>query len=233
VWPYARSVAIGALFFAPLFFFGLWSLRRNRDTFVLLILHLCIPFVGACLAVLFMPQLSFNVRYVSMALPAYHLLLAKGLLSFSSRNIRWIFLVGILILILISLNNYYFKNRYDKENYRLVAEIIDQNGRPGDVILVTHMRPFRYYYKGNLMVHNLLWSPAFYRKMMADQVRGFERAWLVMSREWGADPQGKMKNIIRGNFPAVQETTFSNIYLGLFDLDAARTDKNFFSTKEE
>jgi uncharacterized membrane protein len=231
--PYGLPLILGALLFATLFFLGLSSLRRNREAFLFLLLNLCIPIAGACLAALVLPQLSYNVRYVSMALPAYLFILAMGLTSLSLGHLRWFLLVGILICVFVSLNNYYFVDRYAKENYRLAAEIIEQNGCNGDVVLVTHLQPFRYYYDGDLTVHNLLWTPAFYRKLMAGQIRGFQRAWLVMSREWGADPQGKMKDFIRNNFPAVTETTFANIYLGLFELNARRTDENFLSREED
>ncbi len=43
-----------------------------------------------------------------------------------------------------------------------------------------------------------------------------------MSREWGVDPERKISDYMRATYPTVVETTFANLYLGLFDLSVTR-----------
>jgi hypothetical protein len=88
----------------------------------------------------------------------------------------------------------------------------------GDVILAAPLKPFKYYYRGPHVTYSPLWSPTFYEQMIASRVRGFQRAWLVLGREWGMDPEGRIKGYMKSTFPTMRETTFTNLYLGGFDL---------------
>lgn len=222
--PYLTLVLPAALLFSALFVLGLLSLWRERKRWILVLLYLLLPILGTCLISLIWPQVSYNVRYASSALSAYVIVLARGLLAPRNRMIRWGLMILVVIFSFVSINNHYHQQKYAKANYRWAAQFVSQNSQEGDVILATAFRAFKYYYRGPLVVHHLLWSPAFYRQMIAKGVRGFRRSWLVMSREWVADPEGKMKGYMRMTYPAVMETTFSNIYVGLFDLTATRED---------
>ena len=216
--PYIGHILSAGAVYMAIFILGLHSLWRDRRRSSFLLLYLFAPIAGACLTVLFLPQISFNVRYVSMVLPAYGFILARGLLAPGRRLVRWILLALVLVLVSISLFHYYADARYHKEDYRSAVEIISRYDRPGDVILATHVRPVKYYYGGELTVHNLLWSPGFYRRMIDVRVQRYRRAWILVSRDWVSDPEGKMLEHMRGKYTAVRETTFTGLYLGLFEL---------------
>lgn len=223
--PYLGSILPAGAVYVTLFVLGLRSLWRDRRRLAFVLLYLFVPIAGACLAVLAMPQLSYNVRYVSMILPAYGLILTRGLLSSSRRLIRWGLLALVLILVSISLYNYYTDARYHREDFRRAVEIISRNERAGDVVLGTHLRPIKYYYHGDMVIHNLLWSPVFYRRMIDVRLQRYHRAWVLISRGWVSDPEGEILEYMRGKYSAVQETTFTGLYLGLFDLQKGSQGK--------
>ncbi len=216
--PYLLPVVLAGTFYIGLFLLGLRSLWRDRHRLIFLLLYLFVPIVAAIVTILFMPQLSYNVRYVAMILPAYSFILARGLWSPSNRLVRWGLLALVLVFVSISLYHYYADERYHKEDFRTAVDIISRQDCPGDVILATHLRPIKYYYRGDLLIHNLLWSPGFYRRMIDVRLQRYQRAWVLISRHWISDPQGKMLEHLRGKYTAVQETTFTGLYLGLFDL---------------
>lgn len=220
--PYLPQLLPAVLLFAAIFILGLRSLRRQRKRLIFLLLYLVVPIVGASLIALMLPRLSYNVRYVSMALPAYTLLLAGGLLAPKRRLVRWTLIVALVIVTFVSIYGYYRQDKYAKENYRLAAQIVAADSRVGDVILVTHLRPFEYYYKGDVAIRNLFWSPRFYRHMIRRRIGNSQRVWLVIARDWVSDPQGKIRGYMKSTYPAVRETTLANLYLGLFDVSSPK-----------
>jgi uncharacterized membrane protein len=224
VWPYGMLILPATLLFSVIIVIGLRSLWREREKFILVLLYLLVPMLGACLISMLWPQFSYNVRYVSMAVPAYIIILARGLLAPRRRIFKYSLLVLVLILTLFSLYNHYCRDKYAKEDYRSAAQFVSVNSEEGDIVLAPHLMSFEYYYHGPVLARSIIWSPKFYRQMIHRRVRGFHRVWFVLSREWGVDPDGKMRDYMRDTFPTVIETTFANLYLGLFDLSA--TQKN-------
>jgi uncharacterized membrane protein len=216
--PYLAQILPAFLLFTTLFLAGLQSLWRERERFIFLLLYLLLPIAGAGLFSTLWPQISFNVRYASTALAAYSLILARGLLIWRSKIVRWLLLAAVVIFILVSLHGHYYVDKYAKEDHRSAANFISAYAEQGDAILTTHQIPFTYYYRGPLTVRSLFWSPKFYRQMIRWRVQGSYRIWLVMSREWGVDPEGKMQSFMQENYATVVETTFANIYLSLYDM---------------
>jgi len=157
-----------------------------------------------------------------MILPAYGLILARGLLTPSRKLLRWSLVFLVLVFVCISIRNYYSEERYHKDNYRLAVQIITDMSTEGDVILGTHLRPIKYYYRGHLAIHNLLWSPTFHKRMIDSRLRPYKRAWIVIGRSWVTDPEGKMLDYLKSTYPTVRETTFTHLYLGLFDMKASQ-----------
>ncbi len=223
--PYLLQILPPAFLFSAVFALGVRSLWRQREKLVFLLLILGIPMLGAGLVSLLWPQISYNVRYVSVVLPAYGLILARGLQAPRRRIVKVALTLLLFAFMFISLYNHYFESKYAKEDYRSAALLISSHTQEGDVVLVTHTMPFRYYYRGPLPTRTFFWSPTFYRRILGVQLHGYRRAWFVLSRDWGSDPDGRMSEYMKNTFPAVKETTFANLYLGLFDLSEARRDK--------
>lgn len=195
----------------------LWR-RREREKLVFFLLYLFIPMAGASIISSQLNVISYNVRYVSVIFPAYLLILAHGLLSTRRRILRWLLILVILGATVISIANYYFVPRYSKEDYRSAARFISAHAQQEDIILVTHLVSFSYYYQGPVPARSFFWSHAFYRKLPEIQLSDYRRAWFVLSREWGSDPDGIVSSYMMRTFHTVQETTFANLSLSLFDL---------------
>jgi mannosyltransferase len=222
--PYLIQLVPAALLFSVIFALGLRSLWRERERLVFILLYLMVPIAGGCLVSLVWPQISYNVRYISIALPPYGLILTRGLLAPRNRTIRWVLTGLVVVVTLYSVHNYYYQDKYAKARYRWAAQYVSTHAEEGDIILAAPLKPFTYYYPGPLTVHTALWSPTFYRKMIAARIRGSQRAWLVMGREWDRDPEGKMKSYMNSKFPTVIETTYTNLYMGLFDMTSNHGD---------
>lgn len=218
--PYLAQILPVLLLFSALFVMGLSSLWQERERLAFVLLYLMVPIVGACLVSLLWPRVSYNVRYVSMALPAYGFILSRGLLAPRNRLIRWALMLLVLMATVVSIRNHYYIDKYAKEDHRSAAQFVSAHSEDGDVILVAQPKPFKYYYRGPLVTHTLFWSPRFYQQMIGERIHGFDRAWLVMSRrwEWVLDQEGRTKSYMKSTFPVVIETTFANLYLGLFEL---------------
>ncbi|MCK4271124.1 glycosyltransferase family 39 protein, partial [bacterium] len=152
VQPYLPIILPVALLFVALVVLGLRSLWREHGRLAFILLYLLMPIAGAMLTSVLWPQISYNVRYTSAALIPYVLILAQGLLKSRYRLIRWGFMLLLIIVTFVSIRNHYCEARYAKEDYRSAAQFVNTNSGIGDIILVTHPRPFRYYYNGPLTV---------------------------------------------------------------------------------
>jgi len=222
--PYLSQILPVALLFAAIFALGLRSLWRDRERLVFILLYLITPIVGGCLVSLVWPQISYNVRYASVALPAYGLILTRGLLAPRRGIIRWGLMGVVVVVTLYSVHGHYFQDRHAKARYRWAAQYISAHSEDGDVILAAPLKPFTYYYQGPLTVHTAFWSPSFHEKMIAARVQGHQRAWLVLGRPWLMDPEGKLKDYMKRTFPTVIETSFTNLYGGLYDMTSTQGD---------
>jgi len=222
--PYLTQVVPAFFLFSAIFVMGVRSLWREREQLAFLLLYLIVPIVGACLVSLLWPRASYNVRYVSAALTGFILILARGLLVPRYQIVRWTLMAFVLMVTLLSVHNHYYQEKYAKADYRSAAQFVRVHSELSDVILTTQVGLFTYYYRGPLVVHKLFWSPISYRQMIRMRVQGYQRAWMALSREWGLDPEGNMKDYMKRTFQAVKETTITNLYLGLFDLTATQED---------
>jgi mannosyltransferase len=230
---YLTQILLATLLFSGLFILGLRSLWGEREKLVAVLLYLLVPVLGASLVSLLWPQVSYNVRYVSVALPIYLLVIARGLLTRRKRFIRWTLSILVMAMMLYSVWNHYYHEKYAKEDYRSAAQFITEDSEDGDIIMVTNLTPFQYYYQGTLPTRQFLWSPSFFRRMLEVQTYGYRRAWFVLSREWGSDPEGKMSNYMKNTFAAVSETTFANLYVNLYDLTTNRSDRGINVPRRE
>ena len=222
VQPYLAEILPALLLFTAIFVVGLRSLWQKRDRLAFLLLYLFVPIGGAYLVSMVWPQISYNVRYVSQALPAYGFVLTRALLVSRRKIIRWALIACLLIFTGVSMYNHYYMDKFAKEDYRSAAQFISVHSEDGDVVLASQLKPFKYYYHGPLAIGSLLWSPKFYRKMIQSRVHGFQRVWFVLSREWGSDPEGKMHDYMLETYTTVVETSFANIYVGLFEISSNR-----------
>src|SRR5687768_4677383 len=86
-----------------------------------------------------------------MALPAYVLLLAAGIVRFRRFGVQMLLLSAVLAVHSIALANYYFDSNYAREDTRSAALFLESAAGSQDVALVVGtLSSLPYYYRGTL-----------------------------------------------------------------------------------
>jgi uncharacterized membrane protein len=215
--PHARTIILLSTLFGCLFFYGLVVLWRRADTGVSLLLTfwLTIPVLGT-MGISAVSKMSYNVRYVAMAFPAYLFILAIGVSGYQRLGVRVSLLAAIFSLNAVSLVNYYFNPIYSREDTRAAVRYIESAAGLRDVIVVAgNPTTLRYYYKGNLPVVVLERSakrdPMILSRRLGEIGKGHERLWLVMIRPWEIDRSGRLVSALKQFRPADPPSQFPGV----------------------
>ncbi|MFQ6014164.1 MAG: glycosyltransferase family 39 protein [Anaerolineae bacterium] len=132
----ARYLVWGFLFVAG--WGGVHLLRRSADRNPgwLVILYLLVPMLAAGLVNPLLP--FFQERFLLLVAPAFHLLLAVGLVEARERYpFAWFLLLPFLLLSgAYSLSNYYFEQRYAKGEYGALMTYVEEHGSADDALIV-------------------------------------------------------------------------------------------------
>ena len=128
-------------------FIILLGLKKLDQATKLLILWIVVPIGLSFTISFFIPVLSyFRMIFI---LPAFYLILAKGLYTLHSRGTPWrVTLVGICLISIISLGAYYINPKFQREDWRNAVKKVEQMvGEDGIVLFESPnvFSPFRYY----------------------------------------------------------------------------------------
>lgn len=161
------------------------------------LLYLLVPVFSIYLLSYFRPA-YMNIRHLIMVSPAFYLILALGLATISQRW-RLIFASCLVLMVAGSAHatqQYFYNEKYAKDDHRAWGEYLKAHAQPGDVIVVDppHIaRIYQYYADAGLPWIGLprLVSPeevtiSTLRQLMAQ----YDRIWLALSHTppWG-DPE--------------------------------------------
>jgi mannosyltransferase len=143
--------------------------RPELESLLFTLLCLCVPVLAMYLLSLSRP--AYDPKFLLLATPAFHLLLARGVggewLAPEDKDraraaVRWavsgVLLIFVVVTSSLSLRNYYFDERYARDDYRGVASYISAAGREGDAIILNapgQVEIFSYYYGGDLPLYPL------------------------------------------------------------------------------
>ena len=180
----------------------LFSLEKRKDRSVdtrYLLLSVIVPiFLSFIISILVRPV--FQERYLIYTLPAFSLLIAAMIDSYSDftrRSIRIGLIVCLLVALVVVRAN---PNTPTKEDYRAVAEHLHAEANPQDVVIVSApftIYPLEYYYQGPSVLSTLpIWNqyvtgpiPPFDSNTFPTQVQtvtgSHQRAWLLLSYDQG------------------------------------------------
>ncbi|MGA9350527.1 MAG: glycosyltransferase family 39 protein, partial [Anaerolineae bacterium] len=158
-----------------------------------------------------------NIRHLMAASPAFYLILAVGLVTIKS---KWPLIFASCLALMVagsahSTQQYFYNEKYAKDDHRAWGEYLKAHAQPGDVIVVDppHISQlYRYYADAGLPWTGLprLVSPeeatiSTLKELMA----GYERIWLAFSYTppWG-DPELLPKKWLEENAFLVDERNF-------------------------
>ncbi len=157
---------------------------------------LFIPFIVLALSLVPRLNITYHPRYAAAS--GIFLIMAWLwlVMKFRARTARWGTTAAMLFFMGVSVYNFFFNERYGKEDIRSVASLLKAERAPGEPIYVAsgNLGLAISYYYGNDFVPIQPWTD-----QKAIQLAG-ERAWLVKGREWEVSP-------------AVLEERLENAYL--------------------
>lgn len=120
----------------------------RKEICLLYLLWLVVPILGViCLP---LRLHSLESKHLILISPALYLLVSEGIASLTRKKLAAIVIAIILAFNLTSLPRYY-SHRYVKEDWKRVAESLEEKAKPGDLILMDPGYlgfPFDYYYRG-------------------------------------------------------------------------------------
>jgi hypothetical protein len=188
-------VTLGVLY-GGLLLFGLFALRGQRDSWLLLSMWVTVPILGV-FGIAALLDVYYDVRYVAMAFPAYILCLAAGIGGIKKPGVQMLLLGAVLAVHGTALANYYFDPRYAREDTRAAAQYLESAAGPRDVVLVVGTASsLPYYYRGNLPLVDLtnlqpVGQPL--TEKLRNLTANHDRLWLVQIRPWQVDRSGTIK----------------------------------------
>jgi len=192
---------------------GVGRCRPGRDRFLLLVFGL--PLLLPVLITL-TSRIDFNVRYAAISFPAYLLLLAIGLVSLRGIWLRAVLGGGIVLLMGVSLLNYYTDQRYSKEDARAAVQWIKSRSTPQDRVLVIGVNAaFNYYQRPSVGSEWLDFREAerlaATEATLAQWSHEGQRLWFVTGRSWEDDPLDLALPTIRKYFDLVDEKSLPGL----------------------
>ncbi len=217
----AHWVLLTLVVFAIPFIAGFRRLAmENQGLLVLLLLSVGIPL----LAVSFLSVRNIKVftpRYALVCLPAYGLVIGRGLADLSRGRMKFIVFV-LAALLGVSIFNYYLVPAYAKDDARQAARIIAANIGDGDTVVgVAVAGPLHHYLGDAVSVHVFEAHDIESAEAMAARCAGIaggaERVWLSLCREWIVDPEGNIQSWFDANMNSVGSFSFPGVRLRLYE----------------
>ena len=168
----------------------------------------------------------FNVRYAILSFLPFVVFLAVGIQSLQN---PWLFrgALGIVALVsLISSYNYFFNDRYHKENSRAATHFLETHAVSNDLVICS--APYtiinlKYYYNGQEDV-KLIGYPNDTRYIEKSQLKSDlkkiignrKQFWLYLSRTFHSDPKGYIRICCDASFRRVFEFASAGVELILY-----------------
>jgi len=189
--------------------------RLGRRTGILLAIWIVLP--TAAISLLALQNVKpFNPRYLAATFPLLLLVAARGLGGLPRRLGR---AGGFLLcgLCLWSLWGYHGDVRYAKEDVRDAAVWVGGRAEPGDPVIVPVItRVWNLYHQGPGRVvpmweTTVVADAATARAFLATRMAGASHGFLVLSRVWEIDPDGRLPAALAAEARVVDEVRFPGV----------------------
>ena len=224
---HAREIIAAAAVFGLVAVRGVIGLRWKH--YVGLLVWFAVPFAlaGYFAVKNFKP---FNVRYCMLALPAYQMILGRGLAEWKQGSVRIALAVLLFFLCGFALGNHYFDTGYQKDDFRSAARYLHLWEQPEDAFLIVgNFRPIDYYYEGKLS-YRVIWEyelrdPGRLREEIGDLARRHARLWVLSSREWVTDPRGIFPGLVESRYTKQSSRSWPGARIDLYVVKAGSNRK--------
>jgi mannosyltransferase len=214
------AIVLGAVILGiPLLTGILRALRTDRSLLIVLSAWIVIPAI--LVAALAARNIKvFNPRYLLVALPAYLMLFGIGLAAIS-RSRYALFLIPVVLVLGLSIRNYYADPHYSKDDLRAAAAAIKEDFAEGDVVTgVYAVEPLEFYLNGVADVKVFGLDDVRSDQAMAERCREIAgdgpRVWLSLCREWHVDPDGYIHKWFEANLDRLESRSFPGVSLFLY-----------------
>ena len=213
------------------------AFRRQRPGtrwLVWLLVWAFVPLVGTYAVSLALP--IFQIRTVIAAAPAFYLLVAWGLAQIERRAVRWAVFAPTALVMLLSAGNFYFDPAFSKPAWRQAAFYVNERVRPGDIVIHTSTGSYLTFlcYEHDVEHVRLPEDPGTARanaasqpiisaiggppQEIADAVRGYDRAWLVVGLDHAVEYQLEQKRRFDEQYALLSENEVGGIYVSTYAL---------------
>jgi uncharacterized membrane protein len=222
-----ESPEVGIVFalFIPLSLLGIWRTAREPSLAAWLVPWLVMVPLLVFLTSLILTNMTYQVRYTFVSLPAFTLVLSIGVFALESR-LRLIAAGAVVTLSLYSLVNLYWSDRYDKADVRRsVAHMRSSQGSPSQVVVAGQIRDVLPYYadrEDGLAVafcgpseyegHGFIDIARGANPDLGEEVDTSQGIWLVAGRDWADDHESCLQ-ILSDYYVPVEYVTFTGIEL--------------------
>jgi 4-amino-4-deoxy-L-arabinose transferase-like glycosyltransferase len=232
VLSYLPTIFPVMLFFSVLLLLGAFQLRKKDNLiFWLTALWFIIPLAFALIGSIITVH-PFNVRYAVLSFPPFIIFLATGTQSFRGKWAGRSTFVIIGIISIFSLGNYFFYERYHRDDNRAAAQFLSAQALPNDLVIASAaytIPNLRYYYHDNSVrivgypqkkdhqeTGALFVNPSQVESDMKKIIGERERFWLFLSRTYHSDAGGYIRKYCDTHFLRNHELKSSGVELVLY-----------------
>jgi hypothetical protein len=208
------EVFLVALVFGPLILWGLWKITQDRNLRTWVVPWLVVPPASALLTAILFPAMTYQMRYAFASLPAFLLVLAVGVTSLR-RPVRVAALGAVIALSAVSLENFYWSDRYDKEDARgAVAYLRSEDTDETQIVAVGQISDAMYFYAKDPAINVIrgcgrdTWDE--------DSLVRTRRVWLMCGRDWDRDCAPCLAKLAR-DYIVAEQASFVGVNLWRLD----------------
>lgn len=217
---------------------GIWRLlRANSTLFALVGLWFLLPLLFAVLGSL-LSNHPFNIRYSVLSFPALLVMLIVGVYHPRSGWLTASATLVIGFILTISVANYFFLEKYQRDNNRAAGAFLTQFAESHDLVIASAAytaRNIRYYYRGNSSIHvegfpssaknqyggsehsgSTFVEEKTVGQELLEITRGKNRFWLFLSRTFHSDPNGLIRKFLDKNFIVQKDVSWNGVELILY-----------------
>lgn len=209
-----------------LFLLGVFHLlKRDKLLFLLTMLWFLVPILFVVFGSILTSH-PFNVRYAILSFPAFIAFLSAGTQNVGSKWFKAGIFFSLILISLLSLGNYFFNQRYQKENIRNAGQFLRAHANPNQLLICSAAyteQTLRYYYgKNDLIIMPYpedfaRVNPIHLRSDLKKITAGRDHFWLFLSRIYSSDPKGYIRNYCETYFERRTAFTSNGVELILYD----------------